>query len=115
MVTDRGRTSHRLKNRPELQWFARQATTWLLKKVKERTTVKLQASKETLSPSAHLSETDDVRKNDLAIRDCCLYFADRNRGFGALMVTMDKILVLECQREGPSAVSAVLPRGPAGR
>ncbi|KAI0771562.1 PIN domain-containing protein [Trametes elegans] len=89
-----------LKNRPGLQWFARQATTWLLKKVKERTMVKLQASKETQSPSAHLSETDDVRKNDLAIRDCCLYFADKNRGFGALMVTMDKILVLECQREG---------------
>ncbi|KAI0832355.1 PIN domain-containing protein [Trametes gibbosa] len=89
-----------LKNRPELQWFARQATTWLLKKVKERRTVKLQASKETQSPAAPLAEGDDVRKNDLAIRDCCLYFADRHRGFGALLVTMDKILCLECQREG---------------
>ncbi|KAH9853542.1 PIN domain-containing protein [Lenzites betulinus] len=91
-----------LKNRPELQWFARQATTWLLKKVKERRTVKLQASKETQGPAggAARAEGDDVRKNDLAIRDCCLFFADRHRGFGALLVTMDKILSLECQREG---------------
>ncbi|KAI0750746.1 PIN domain-containing protein [Daedaleopsis nitida] len=88
-----------LKNRPGLQWFARQATTWLLKKVKERTTVKLQAMKETLSPGAP-AESDDIRKNDLAIRDCCLYFADTNRGHGALMVSMDKLLVLECQKEG---------------
>ena len=87
-----------MKNRPKLQWFARQATTWLLKKVKERTTVKLQASKETQSPEAP-AESDDTRKNDLAIRDCCLYFADKNRGFGVLLVTMDKILCLECQRE----------------
>ncbi|KAI0650750.1 PIN domain-containing protein [Trametes meyenii] len=89
-----------LKNRPELQWFARQATTWLLKKVKERKSVKLQSAKETQSPAVPPSDTDDIRKNDLAIRDCCLYFADKNRGFGALMVTMDKILCLECQKEG---------------
>ncbi|KAI0327116.1 hypothetical protein GY45DRAFT_1165597 [Cubamyces sp. BRFM 1775] len=89
-----------LKNRPELQWFARQATTWLLKKVKERRTVKLQAAKETLNPLVPPSENDDMRKNDLAIRDCCLHFADKNRGYGALLVTMDKILCLECQKEG---------------
>ncbi|KAI0677558.1 PIN domain-containing protein [Trametes maxima] len=89
-----------LKNRPELQWFARQATTWLLKKVKERKSVKLQSAKETQSSAVPPSDTDDIRKNDLAIRDCCLYFADKNRGFGALMVTMDKILCLECQKEG---------------
>ncbi|KAI0638120.1 PIN domain-containing protein [Trametes polyzona] len=88
-----------LKNRPELQWFARQATTWLLQKVKERRTVKLQAARETLRV-APPAETDGVRKNDLAIRDCCMYFADRKRGFGALLVTKDKILCLECQREG---------------
>ncbi|KAI9001075.1 PIN domain-containing protein [Trametes punicea] len=92
-----------LKNRPELQWFARQATTWLLKKVKERRTVKLQAARETLSPDAAArrpAEGDDVRRNDLAIRDCCLHFADKSRGFGALLVSMDKILCLECQKEG---------------
>ena len=83
-----------------MQWFARQATTWLLKKVKERRTVKLQAAKEAFSPSAPPAENDDMRKNDLAIRDCCLYFADKNRGYGALLVTMDKILCLECQKEG---------------
>ncbi|EJF61181.1 PIN domain-containing protein [Dichomitus squalens] len=87
-----------LKNRPELQWFARQATTWLLKKVKERTTVKLQSAKETLSPGAR-TESDEIRRNDLAIRDCCLYFADRSRGFGALLVTLDKNLNLECHKE----------------
>ncbi|KAI0375574.1 hypothetical protein BV20DRAFT_3131 [Pilatotrama ljubarskyi] len=89
-----------LKNRPELQWFARQATTWLLKKVKERKTVKLQASTETQSPLAPLADGDEMRRNDLAIRDCCLYFADPTRGVGALLVTLDKILCLECQKEG---------------
>ncbi|TFK91475.1 hypothetical protein K466DRAFT_515247 [Polyporus arcularius HHB13444] len=88
-----------LKNRDDLQWFARQATTWLLKKVKERTTVKLQAVKETQSPGPH-AESDHPRKNDLSIRDCCLYFGESTRGYGALMVTMDKNLALECHKEG---------------
>ncbi|PIL37090.1 hypothetical protein GSI_00782 [Ganoderma sinense ZZ0214-1] len=89
-----------LKNRPELQWFARQASTWLLKKVKERKTVKLQSAKETRSPGGARTESDEVRKNDLAIRDCCLFFADKNKGHGALLVTMDKNLNLECHKEG---------------
>ncbi|KAI0719619.1 PIN domain-containing protein [Cerioporus squamosus] len=88
-----------LKNREDLQWFARQATTWLLKKVKERTTVKLQAMKETQSPGPR-AESDHPRKNDLAIRDCCLYFGESSRGYGALMVTLDKNLALECHKEG---------------
>ncbi|RPD67227.1 hypothetical protein L226DRAFT_529605 [Lentinus tigrinus ALCF2SS1-7] len=88
-----------LKNREELQWFARQATTWLLKKVKEKTTVKLQAVKETQSPGARV-ESDGPRKNDLSIRDCGLYFADKSRGYGALMITMDNNLCLEFQKEG---------------
>ncbi|KAI9063313.1 hypothetical protein FKP32DRAFT_1592756 [Trametes sanguinea] len=78
-----------LKNRQELQWFARQATTWLLKKVKEHRTVKLQAARETLSPSpagARLAENDDVRANDLAIRDCCLYFRDKARGWSSRLL-----------------------------
>lgn len=62
--------------------------------------MKLQSAKETQSPAAPPSDTDDMRKNDLAIRDCCLFFADQNRGYGALLVSMDKILCLECQKEG---------------
>ena len=92
-----------------MQWFARQATTWLLKKVKEKTTVKLQSAKETLSPEAR-TESDEIRKNDLAIRDCCLYFADKSRGHGALMVTMDKNLNLECHRHGRSGAEGMRQR-----
>lgn len=65
--------------------------------------MKLQSAKETQSPAAPPSDTDDMRKNDLAIRDCCLFFADQNRGYGALLVSMDKILCLECQKEGSFA------------
>ena len=88
-----------LKNKEGLQWFARQATTWLLKKVKEKATVKLQAVKETQSPGAQV-ESDRPRKNDLSIRDCGLYFADKSRGYGVLMVTMVNNLSLEFQTDG---------------
>ena len=90
----------RLKNRPELQWFARQASTWPRKRVKERKTVKLQSDKEMVSPGGARTESDEIRKDDLAIRDCCLFFTDKSKGHGAILVTMDKNLSLECHKEG---------------
>ena len=75
-------------------------------KIKERATVKIQTSRETHSPGPR-TEADAVRKNDLSIRDCGLYFNDENRGYGAVMVSMDKLHCLECQKEGELPV-----RGP---
>ena len=90
-----------------LQWFARQATTWLLAKIKERTTVKIQSAKETLSPGgAPPAAADETRQNDLAIRDCGLYFNDKTRGRGACMVSMDQIHLVACHAEGESAARA---------
>ncbi|KAH9943493.1 PIN domain-containing protein [Epithele typhae] len=92
-----------LKHNPALQWFARQATTWLLKKVKERRTVKIQGARETKSGGPR-AEADEVRKNDLAIRDCALYFNDRRIGLGAAMVSMDNLLCVECHRDAGGPV-----------
>jgi len=46
------------KNREGLSWFARRASTWLLKKVKERRSVKGQALDETCKPSRNWKKRD---------------------------------------------------------
>jgi len=46
-------TVYRQKNRERLSWFARRASTWLLKKVKERRSVKGQALDETCKKSGN--------------------------------------------------------------
>ena len=61
--------------------------------------MKIQASKETCGTGARTA-ADDGRRNDLTIRDCCLYFNDRARGRGAMLVSMDKLLCIECIKEG---------------
>ena len=43
----------RQKNRDGLAWFARRASAWLLKKVRERKSVKVQANEETCKPSGN--------------------------------------------------------------
>jgi hypothetical protein len=45
--------SYRQKNRDGLAWFARRASSWLLKKVKERRTVKGQTHEETCKASGN--------------------------------------------------------------
>jgi hypothetical protein len=48
----------RQKNRDGLAWFARRASGWLLKKVKERKTVKGQAREETCKRSGNWKDKD---------------------------------------------------------
>ncbi|CAL1700839.1 unnamed protein product [Somion occarium] len=86
-----------LKKREELRWFAQTASTWLLEKSKERGLVKVQSRKETL-PSSTLSVGEvDHRKNDLAIFDCCQFFATKGR---VCLVSADKNLSIECEANG---------------
>ncbi|KAK0498644.1 PIN domain-containing protein [Armillaria luteobubalina] len=70
------------KHNQSLRWFSTRSSTWLLKKVQERRSVKGQATEETLRRSGNWRVTlrDEVRKdgdrgNDELIVDCCKYFA----------------------------------------
>lgn len=70
------------KRNQSLRWFARRSSTWLLKKVQERRSVKGQATEETLRRSGNwrVALRDEVQKdgdrgNDELIVDCCKYFA----------------------------------------
>ncbi|KAK0230928.1 PIN domain-containing protein [Armillaria fumosa] len=70
------------KHNQSLRWFATRSSTWLLKKVQERRSVRGQATEETLRRSGNWRVTlrDEVRKdgdrgNDELIVDCCKYFA----------------------------------------
>ena len=53
MATDSQTLFNSQKNRDKLSWFARRASTWLLKKVKERRSVKAQALNETCKSSGN--------------------------------------------------------------
>lgn len=46
-------TRNRQKNRDGLAWFSRRASAWLLKKIKERKTVRGQANEETCNRSGN--------------------------------------------------------------
>jgi len=53
------------------------ASTFILKGVRKRTSVKVQARKET----SHIKDQEDIlRKNDIAIFDCCHYFQQKKGG-----------------------------------
>ncbi|RDB22560.1 Transcriptional protein swt1 [Hypsizygus marmoreus] len=72
------------KNRDGLAWFARRASAWLLRKVKERRVVKGQANEETCKRSGNWKVRDpgeDFRTNDERIIDCCSYFRRYRRTF----------------------------------
>jgi hypothetical protein len=64
----------RQKNREGLSWFARRASTWLLKKVRERRSVKGQALDETCKPSRNWKkrDLDDVGVG-IAIHPCFIF------------------------------------------
>ncbi|KAG1892347.1 hypothetical protein F4604DRAFT_1698956 [Suillus subluteus] len=72
------------KNRERLSWFARRASSWLLKKVKERRSVKGQALNETCKSSGNWKKRDldaVLVSNDSLIIDCCKYFLRQRRTF----------------------------------
>lgn len=95
------------KNRDGLSWFARRASTWLLRKVKERRTVKGQALEETCKVSGNWKkrEPDEEhgmeRTNDSLILDCCQYFFRQRRTF---LCSKDKILAVEAESAGISTI-----------
>ncbi|KAG5648964.1 hypothetical protein DXG03_000313 [Asterophora parasitica] len=93
--------ARRQKNRDGLAWFARRASAWLLKKVKERKMVKGQANEETCKASGNWKirvpgEKDfgSERMNDALILDCCLYF---RRGRRTFLCSADKNLCFETE------------------
>ncbi|EIW82098.1 hypothetical protein CONPUDRAFT_81645 [Coniophora puteana RWD-64-598 SS2] len=101
------------KNRDGLSWFARRASTWLLKKVKERKCVKGQALDETCKPSRNWKKREigesswDERRNDSLILDCCQYFS-RIRHKRTVLCSKDKLLAVEAESEG---IQNIYPTG----
>ncbi|TCD68213.1 hypothetical protein EIP91_011385 [Steccherinum ochraceum] len=89
-----------LKNRDGLKWFAQTASTYLLRKVKERKSVKVQARVETLHIEAQAS--DGIRKNDIRIFDCCCYFRTKGE---VILASGDKNLCIECEKEHIRTIS----------
>lgn len=95
------------KNRDGLSWFARRASTWLLRKVKERRTVKGQALEETCKASGNWKKREPgeehgmERTNDSLILDCCQYFFRQRRTF---LCSKDKILAVEAESAGISTI-----------
>ncbi|KAH7914223.1 PIN domain-containing protein [Hygrophoropsis aurantiaca] len=93
------------KNRDGLAWFARRASTWLLKKVKERKSVKGQTLNETCKPSGNWkkrepgTEFGTERTNDALILDCCAHFL-RFRRLRTFLCSKDKILGVEAESAG---------------
>lgn len=64
----------RQKNRERLSWFARRASSWLLKKVKERRSVKGQALNETCKASGNWKKRDiDAVLVSLVISPCSIF------------------------------------------
>ncbi|KAH9951651.1 PIN domain-containing protein [Amylocystis lapponica] len=80
-----------LKKREQF-WFTRTFSTWILGKVKERRSVKMQAREET----CHIAPVDPARANDLAIYDCCMYFYRKSR---VVLLSGDKNLCIECEKD----------------
>ncbi|PFH52817.1 hypothetical protein AMATHDRAFT_139261 [Amanita thiersii Skay4041] len=97
------------KNRDGLGWFARRASAWLLKKFKERKSVRGQANEETCKASGNwrIQEAggryDVNRINDNLILDCCLYFKRLGKTF---LCTGDKNLCNDCE---PNNISTISP------
>jgi rRNA-processing protein FCF1 len=98
------------KNRERLSWFARRASSWLLKKVKERRSVKGQALNETCKASGNWKKRDldavlefgSERSNDSLIIDCCKYFLQQRRTF---LCSKDKLLTVEAESESILTIS----------
>ncbi|THH14885.1 hypothetical protein EW146_g5508 [Bondarzewia mesenterica] len=96
------------KNRPGLAWSARRASTWLLKKVKERRSVRGQTHEETCKRSGKwnvldLGEVRGSETNDDLIMDCCQYFCEKlipGHPAYAILCSSDKNLCIKCESKG---------------
>ncbi|KAJ7665504.1 PIN domain-containing protein [Mycena rosella] len=104
------------KKSDRLGWFARRASEWMLEKVKERRSVRGQATQETMKPSRNWrirqpGEPFGARGNDELILDCCMHFRSR---FRTALCTLDKNLAFEAISEGISSVSPRSGRELAG-
>lgn len=78
-------------------WFASRASTWILDRMKERRTVKVQARRET----CYTEGVPFERKNDTAICDCCRFF--RQKG-PVVLLSNDTNLCIDTFREGESSL-----------
>ncbi|GJE84169.1 hypothetical protein PsYK624_002450 [Phanerochaete sordida] len=94
-----------LKNREGLSWFARTASTFLLQKVKEKKSLKVQARSETAHTKLH--EHEQLRSADIAIWDCCLYYKTKGE---VVLLSNDTNLRTLCENEQP-----VIPTVAPGR
>lgn len=94
-----------LKNREGLSWFARTASTFLLQKVKEKKSLKVQARSETVN--TQLQEHEQLRSADIAIWDCCMYYKTKGE---VVLLTNDTNLRTLCENEEP-----VIPTVAPGR
>jgi rRNA-processing protein FCF1 len=86
----------RLKNREGLSWFARTASTFLLQKVQEKKSLKVQARSETLGTKTR--EYEYYHTADIAILDCCLYYKTMLRG-EVILLSNDTNLRILCENE----------------
>ncbi|KAJ7498800.1 PIN domain-containing protein [Mycena latifolia] len=105
-----------LKKSDRKGWFARRASEWMLEKVKERRSVRVQATQETLKPSRNWrirqpGEPFGERGNDELILDCCLYF---RRRFPTVLLSEDKNLSAEAISHDVAAIAPSSGRELAG-
>ncbi|KAJ6598945.1 PIN domain-containing protein [Mycena vulgaris] len=104
------------KKSDRLGWFARRASEWMLEKVKERRSVRGQATQETMKPSGNWrirqpGEPFGARGNDALIFDCCVYFATK---FRTALCSADKNLCFEAESQGIRSISPKSGRELAG-
>ncbi|KAF8165247.1 PIN domain-containing protein [Crassisporium funariophilum] len=98
------------KNRDGLAWFARRASAWLLKKVKERKSIRGQANEETCKSTRNwkIREPGEVGSlipemfNDNLILDCCMYFS---RGRQTLLCSADNNLCISSHAQDIRTIS----------
>ncbi|KAI0052996.1 hypothetical protein FA95DRAFT_1482376 [Auriscalpium vulgare] len=105
------------KNRADLAWAARRASTWLLEKVKERRSVRGQAHEETCKQSGKWNVRDQgevgfprsgPESNDDLIIDCCRYFAGvcfRAKSGRVVLCSADKNICFKSESLGLQSIS----------
>ncbi|KAJ7179024.1 PIN domain-containing protein [Mycena filopes] len=96
------------KKSDRLGWFSRRASAWLLEKVKEKRSVRVQGNAETLNPSGNWrirerGQHSGDRYNDELILDCCLYFGSK---FRTALFSADTNLRIESES---TAVPSIAP------
>ncbi|TFK43433.1 PIN domain-containing protein [Crucibulum laeve] len=84
------------KNRDGLAWFARRASSWLLKKIREKKCVRGQANEQTRKKSGNWKVRDKLtmETNDDLIVDCCMYFFARHHR--TFLCSQDTNLLIHC-------------------